>query len=705
MRILLLSTSLLALAAAEATPRLNDLLLTPLGVVPYDTVVLRDQGPVVGEILKVQPGESVRYQPQGQQSIITYDWSEIDHLKYRMSAADAVRERGRQCLEAWQYPKLHTSIEAELVRLARWGLEQDEPDAVRAVLAPAFALCTDSAALRDEYVRALQTSADPAATDELQRIVEVSLNRWPTWSEGYSIRARLLQYRADTATYAQALDAWLERQPTQADANRMRAELAETQQDWRLAASCWQRLFRFHGHDDAALAAARLKLWQGDHEAANKLIGEATAVAGRPEAQVIRGVAELQGGQIAEGGTRLLAATSAKLHPQLQLLRDYGLAWTRFQQGKHEAALELWLSIDHPAARYAVARASRAQVQDASVLTDPVLGPLARELNTCLQLEQEDFDRARQTLSSGSMTRPLALARIAAAQASLYHPDQLQALGQTSNRDAILWQAYGLILQGQRQQAEQALAALPADDGMAALYRVYCANARDDHDQAVAQFRIAAKQDDAPRGHLDRMSTFFFQTQGDTQLVEEFHWPVGERLPVGWHHHARGTGIQIQADGEHLVFTGTQTASTTPVSRVWRELPLATIREVALQLSFTGTGYAGLELRDASGQYGLAVAQRNGQRLAWRRRQAGRWLDWQIHPGLLPNTLRLWIDPERPGAEQVRLLTTRDGIPLTSLLDLPGQIVAIGVFVEAEPGSKLQCRVDRLSIQLKAEDE
>jgi len=403
-------------------------------------------------------------------------------------------------------------------------------------------------------------------------------------------------------------------------------------------------------------------------------------------------------GEDAAASELLEAQAEAVVHPQLAILRDYHRALIAHRQGDETLAIQLWSGMDHPWARYAVARVQRQAI--ATDETESEVALPARTLTAILALEQEDHAAARAVLESGPTFRSPALEAIAAAQEALYHPDALTPLAQVNDRDAQLWRAYGLLRLGRPEQAEAALRGLPEDDGMAALYRMYVAAAAEDHKRAVAQFRIAAASGQAPRAQLDRLSSFFFDVQGDRLLLEDFQWPTGERLPVGWFVQAQGSGITIRADGEHLVFTGEQRGDGKSISRAWRELPRQRLRAVSLRCQQEGGGYGGVELRDISGQYGLAVAFGSG-RLAWRRLQAGQWLPWEYHQGLLPEQLQIWIDPGMSGVDQVRLLAAGTSIGLTSLLDLPGPVLALGTFVTADPGEQVHFVVDALEIRLR----
>lgn len=704
MRLLLcLLMAPLMLPAAESPPtKLDDLVQTRLVEIPYDTIRLsgRDNAVLV-EILEQVEGDHLTYERKDSGIRVTVPWANVLEVIPQRSASEVAGQRCAELMQALDYDYLRSPAESDIVRTLRWARERDAAAVCLPALLKAFQGNPRNAIVLEALVDELVASREVAT---LETVLRVALGVKPTWRRGYQVLATILQDQDRQGELMTLVTDWLDRLPTSEMANRLQAQAAQAAGDLARAQESYRKLYAHHDDDAAGVQYILLSLQLDDVEDARECADE--ILARQPDQPGLRAAAACV--YLAQGHSQtarlLLGQAGPGGPPELQEISDYNRAWLAWEAGEAGTAERQWSAIDHPAAHYALARLARQTITDPAVLAHPQLGPRARELNASLALEREDPAAALRLLGDGLSDRLLLLKRIAAMQVADYSRTSIEALSAHEQRDAYLWRAYGLIRQGDFAASTAALAHLPENDGMAAVYRLFCAEAQGDAEAAARWFRVAGESAQAPRAYLDHLTAFYYRSQNDTELVENFDWVAGELLPLGWFSQAAGTNIIIRANGDQLTMSGTQTASPEPVSRVWRVLPRAHVRRVQVRLTAAiPEGAGGLELLDEARANGLAVGIVNNQRLAWRRCRDGRWGAWEALLDSAPPVIALWLDDQQQGTRQIQVMTETDRVPLTSLLDLPGEMIGIGFFTEAVAGSPVDLQLAELRIQLHGE--
>ena len=280
----------------------------------------------------------------------------------------------------------------------------------------------------------------------------------------------------------------------------------------------------------------------------------------------------------------------------------------------------------------------------------------------------------------------------------------LRQLSQFKSNESVLWHVYALIQRGEFEQAERMLESLPADDGYAAVYRIYCAEAQGDTDRARDLYQVAKNSINPPRDYLNVLDGFYFAQIDDVAQVVDFDWVDGEALATGWLKETPATGITIGIQSSELVFKGTQQRSATPVNRAWRLWPKRGIRQVSAKLNVGAAAYGGIEFTDSKRESGFALGVSPEKNTVVRQLRAGEWSDWQVVAEEVLPILHIWFDEQAQGVNQIQLrLDQRRSEPLASLFALPTTEICIGFFGYAEPGVNWHMAVDSLRVQLQGQ--
>ncbi|MFW5845994.1 MAG: hypothetical protein ACOCXJ_07190, partial [Planctomycetota bacterium] len=518
-----------ALLAAAERASMEDIVTTELIVLPYDVIQLYDKPKVFGEVTELEKGEKIVFRRQDSNILITAPWKKIKLLEMRKSPEEVVRERGAQILQALEHKHLQTLAENEVVRLARWAAEREVLEAARTTVVAAYQANPENPVLQEAVVDLLESLE---ATRQLEEILRAGLERKPTWRRGYEVLADLLIAAGRQEELHELATRWIRNLPTSERANALMVGMAEEAGDLETAQEAHRKLYAHHGRVEDGLQFVRLSLRLGDLREVMRVLPDLEQeAADLPALPVIAGSAHLIMGNYETARARLQESADIPLEdPRLVAMRDYNRAWLSWHDGDTAAALAIWQDLEHPAAHLATAILQRRVVQDGTVLEHPSLGPIARELNAVLALERENPRRARALIGDPSDQRQLILDRIAEMQLRDYASDSIDALRGEEGRDALLWRAYGLIKNGAFSEAVELLAKLPEDDGWAAVYRLFCAEAMNETEDATRWYQVALAAPDAPRDYLTQLTAFYYRAKNDRELHDPFDWPAGEVL-------------------------------------------------------------------------------------------------------------------------------------------------------------------------------
>jgi hypothetical protein len=680
--------AILALGAHALEP------LPPLAVVPNDTLILRNGDRLTGKVVETKPDGTLIFLEIGRSKPLPFARDLYEVIEPSQTAAQSVENRGKAQLARKDARGLRETV--------AWGRANNAGAAALALALQANKLFPADNELGGHLI-ALLREQDRVA--EIEPIATSMLAASPMHEPAYEALALALKAQNRTADLAALTDRFLAVRPTSPLANRLKAELAESK-DPRAALEAYRKGWELHKDLDAAEGYARLALRLGQYQGALKA---ATALAQDPKhaeaAQVIAGSAQLGLGDHAAARVLLTQAAerAEALEPELAQWTRYNLGLALFRGGDRAGARQQWIALDVPAAKLAVAMLDRKPADESAFAGQPRVRDVARDHNACIALQNHQADKALAGLDTKGNARHQYLAEIAAVLKTSGSEASLRPLARTDTRESLRWRAYGLLLARKYADAEALLAKLPANDGWAAVYRVYAAAGQNDAPRAKELFRQIEGTLDAPPDYVALLAAEY-AADNDEVFNEEFDWADAEALASGWQAQALETNIRVHAAGGALVFEGTQTASSQPVTRAWRMVPADRLRQVeaVFDIAAIASAQAGIEITDDQRQVGLAYAILADNKLGFRQLRAGTWGQWQTLPlgveGTKP-TLRVDVTAGRAFAVQVDKPTQRyalgdGGLPTTGFL-------ALGVFGVADPGVAWKVGVEKLDVQLK----
>ncbi|MBA3708966.1 MAG: hypothetical protein H0W83_09135 [Planctomycetes bacterium] len=663
----------------------------PLVVNEYDTVYLKGTEPqgIVGRVVERLPDGGVRIIRFGTNDQATLAGAKIDHIERKQTAAEAVNRHGAWALAAGDW--------GEVKKTVKWGVDHAAKDESIALAKQALAKKPTSD-LAEAVVPLLIDGGDAAGAVTICRTV---LAGNPQWTFGYQSLAKIYLEQKNEAELKSLMAQWLDKQPTNPAANRFLAESAEAVGDLRTAQEAWRKPFELNKDYEAGLGYARTSLKRGMRADA-QTVAETLIAANQFvfEAKAILGSALLGQNQIEKAEPVLNQALTGTLSPASTEMVKYNLGLIAFRSGRADDARKWWTGLAVPAAELGMAMLDH-RPAPAKQLPAPLAG-IAAEYNACLDLQNLRFDEALASLDAKGSRRQQFLAQIAA----IRNPteDAVRALAQTQSAESLRWQAFGHILARRYPQAEAALAQLPPNDGYAAVYRVYIAEAQKDSAGARALFAAVAHSDNPPAEYVAILEREYSMAE-DQHLVEKFEAPVSDLQTRGWQIATPGTNIAIRTVDGSLVMEGTQTAAEDPISRAWTEHPAAAMRslQATFDVSQIASAICGIELLDAPHKNGIAYAVLTDNRLGWRELHAGTWGEWVDLPSTVAGnlaTLRLEQDRGRVTAISVDETGKRETLATGLFKDQ--QALSASVFGTAEAGVPWKVAIKDYQVQLRS---
>lgn len=687
MRSLLLMLVLaLTLYAAEELP--------PLSVVQNDVLIMKDGTRLVGLIDEIRADGSVVFTEIGRPRPLVYQRNQYDAMETRQDAGQAVLKRGRILLARKDALGVRQSIS--------WGIENEAADSSLTLALEAMPVFPDDTILGTVTLELLESQGRSAEREPIARAL---LERNPRFEPAYAVLAEALRARTATAELVQLTDSFLAVMPTSQVANRIKAELAEAT-DLRGAQEAYRKGWKLHNDLDAALGFARTSVMLGAYPQA---LEGATALADNNQhvaaARAIAGTVLLAEGRLDDARAALSAALEDGTlgEPYAEWAR-YNLGLVEYRLGNAAGARSRWTDDNSPIAQLALAIVDAKPFAGESSLRDPGLIAVAREHNACMALQRGHADRALAALDVRGNARHQFLAQIAQVIKTGGAEGVLRQLALVDTTESLRWRAYGHLLARQWNEAEAVLAKLPADDGFAAVYRIYVAAAQKDMARAKDLFRTLSQASNAPVDYVAVLAAEY-AADNDEVLIEDFAWVDGDQLASGWQVEAIETNVRVHVHNSQLVLEGRQSAAPQPVSRAWRLTAADRTRLISMtfDISAIATAQVGLEVRDESRGNGVACAILADNKLGYRILANGVWGEWQPLPlrveGTKP-TIRLELNaglvfavaPDNPAQRHalgdVRLSTTG--------------FLAVGPFGQAEPGTHWRLAIERLELQMKA---
>ncbi len=670
--------------------------LPPLSIVQNDVLIMKLDGKrVPGIIQEIRADGSIVFIEIGRSAPLVFTKDQYLSYESRQDANQAVLKRGRILLARKDLLGVRQAI--------LWGTEND---ATASSLILALETMTAHPGETEIGGITLTLLEQAGRSDEREGIARALLAANPRYEPAFAVLAQVLQAKNASADLIGLTDAFLAKMPTSQVANRIKAEIAEKSGDVRGAQEAFRKGWKLHQDMDAALGYARTSLRLGAYdqalEGANALADANKHVA---EARAIAGTVKVGKGSLEDARSALTAAVAdADLgEPYLGWAR-YNLGLVEYRLGDTAAAQRRWAEDNSPIAQLALAIVEKKPFAGEATLTDPGVRAIARELNACIALERGQADRALAGLDVQSNARHQFLAQIAQVLKTAGGEGALRQLAAVDSVESLRWRAYGHILAQEWSNAEAVLRQLPADDGYAAVYRIYVAAAQKDLVRAKDLFRTLSQANNAPADYVAVLAAEY-AADNDEVLTEDFAWVDGDQLASGWQIEAVETNIRVHVKDGRLVLEGQQSAAPQPVSHAWRLVAADRIRLIALtvDISAISTAQVGLEVMDENRNNGVALGILADNKLGYRIRTEQVWGEWQPLPlrseGTKP-TLRLELNAGRVFAVAADNPAQRHALgearlPTTGFL-------SVGPFGQAEPGTTWRLAAERLELQMKA---
>ncbi|HYE06695.1 MAG TPA: hypothetical protein VEL07_14355, partial [Planctomycetota bacterium] len=586
-----------------------------------DTVYFKDGDPEFGRVAE-ENGKLFLTSERGARIELNRDL--IDHVEYRRMAPEIVAHNA----------PLHIAAKdsGKLIRTLDFGFKKKADEATMAALRAGLAAMPADTELA-KYAFAHLT--DPA---EIERVARTVLKTSKFFEVAYEALGKVL-LDANSDELDEFVELWHKNMPGSPTANRLKADISEKRGDLRSAKQSYETIMLHHAakkdiHPSAVLGFARCALKLGEHKAARDaaagLLADATH---GDDAAAIAGAAWLAGGDAKQATPLLARAVAGKPSPEMAAIARYDLGLAQWKSGDVAGARQTWAQGTTAESTLAMAILERKPFRDVAALNHARLKAIAQEHNACLDLEAGQHAKAVAALDPSSSKRHRFLKEVGDVIASNGDPASARALVATPGVESLRWQAYAHMLASRWRDAEATLAKLPADDGWAAVYRVYCAAAQRDEAGAKAAYQRIAGATAPPADYLARLAAEY-EIADAARDLEEFDWKDGEVLGTGWQSVANGTNIRIHAAAGRLMLEGAQTASPDPVSRAWRLVQSERLRGAVVEFDLSGVAAAtaGIELTDVERTTGVAVAVLADGFLGWRALGGGRWGAWEKLP-------------------------------------------------------------------------
>jgi hypothetical protein len=686
-----------ALALAPVANAAQDVPL--LEIVPNDSVYLRSRPdePVVGRIVDTLPDQGVKIIPNGQtDNPITYPGSDIDHIIRRQTAGDAVALHGAGAVAAQDVQ--------DVIRTFKFGLANNAKDAAIAFAKDALGKLdkTRTGELAEQLIPVLIDGGD---LDGALAIAKAGTDANPLWTFGYEQQAKILDQEKRDDDLLALVKTWLERQPAAYQPNLVMAHHAERSGDIKGARAAWLKAYDLHQDPVAGVGYARTSLMLGHAQdaldTANALIAKDTEA---DQARALAGAAYLALGNPGAAGPLLELAVNAKLPPDVLDLSRYNLGLVRMNAGKTGDAKDLWSAITDPtvlpAAELGLAMIDRKPYTRQDV--PPALQGVAQEYAACLALTAPKPSAPANLDRSNDRQAFLLLVSAVVTNPS---EEAVAALAKTPGPESLRWQAYGDLIARRYTAAAAVLAQLPDNDGYAAVYRVYLAEANKDSAGAAKLFDKVKDAIDPPADYVKELDNVF-QGANDRTVNERFLGTIDDLLTRGWHVESPGTGITVHPAAGRLLFDGTQSAGDDPITRVWLDEPAAQVRTVRAVFDAAGLDKAvgGLALTDTDRTTGIAIAVIGDGKTGWREEKDGKWGDWKDLP-LIPEGTQAVLTLEFAHGTATAVGTdsanNTQRVVLTSPALTQATTLSISLFGAADPGVAWRLGVEDFSVDLR----
>jgi tetratricopeptide (TPR) repeat protein len=532
--------------------------------------------------------------------------------------------------------------------------------------------------------------------------LRATLTRDRLWRDGWMQLVEMLKEEGDQAAITAIADELLRYNPTDREANSLAGPIREAGGDLQGAEGCYQKLATLHHVPESARDWARILLRRGKHQAAIDALVLATGDALSADAACIRGSAMLAlataDAGIDAARTELQRGLGGQPSPAVAPWAQYNLGLSWWRQGKVAEAQQAWTTCQLPAAQLGLAMAAKQTFRGAAGLAEP-LRSIALEHNACIDLMSSIANTAG--LDAKRSPRQAFLVKVAEMLGNPASQAAVEAVGVDKTPEALRWQAYGHILVKRWSQAEAILAALPADDGYAATYRILAALGRNDKAAATALLPQleAARNPPAPAVYASRLR-LALQPQQSDDLTEEFDTDAPDAARNGWQL-TGAPGIAASIAGGRLLMGGPQPGTQDPTSRLWRLVGGERLSSVQsdLDLSGIGNGLAGIEVLDDGRSAGAGLAVQADGKLVWRELKAGTWGAWTpLNVTVQGTQIALRIDYN---GGRLTAVTDRGQFPLGDGLPRTAQAVAIGIFGQADPGTTWQVAAERIRAEYR----
>ncbi len=573
---------------------------TPLVVRKQDEVHLKDGTTVSGRITDDLPDNGVVVKIVGS-SPIQIPGEKISYIMRKQTASMAVRSRGREDLNAGDNADLERRLRA------RWGLANDAHDA--AIKLAHDAIDTHpSTELAERLVPILLDTGDSQSVLDL---LSAQIKAKPDWSKGYELKAQVLKSLGRNNDLSQLVDQWLAMDPSAQTPLRFRADAAEMSGDLRTARDSYFKLFDLHQDWASGVGFARTTLRMGNAaealETVQKLI-QANQQVG--EAKAIGGAALLVLGDEQKAKAMLTEAAASRVLESAAFVA-YDLGLILYRHGDLNGAEAMWKPLTLPAAQLGLAMIDGREFSGA---LPPELVPVQAEYNLSIDLESKKFEQAQALLDKVRPSRRDFLAQVT--DLKVPSEDKIKALQSTPGDESLHWQLYGDVQLRHWAAAETVLSQLPANDGYAAVCRVYMAAARRDLAGAKALFEKARESANPPKEYLSELAHEF---EGVPETVSErFDVAFEELASREWTAYTPATGITLDTKNNMLVFSGTQATSQDAVSSLMRPVPGTSLRfaMAIFDIGDLNGASGGIMLLDKARANGVAFGVMGNGRLA-----------------------------------------------------------------------------------------
>jgi len=660
-----------------------------------DQLIFKNGEQQFGTVLSKDPDGSIRWQEQGRTGKVLIQAKDIDKLVMRQSAPDVVRKRGRMEIERKDVFSLKETV--------RWGLTNKAPEDALALGLDWMKLDPSDTDIGEIVIGVLQEQKNDA---EVERLAKGILATNALFEPAYLALAKVLEAAARSDELRALVTKWAEKRPSSAEANAWLVKVSQSGGDLRAQITAYKRNWIFNKDAAAGAKCAGLFIRLGDY--ANALSTARAVLAVDPalvDCHAYIGTALLTQNTPAATREALAALTTASagtLPPEVATYARYNLGLAHFRLGDHAQARAAWAQAEGPAGALVQAMVDHKPFTQEDKLPDGALKAVAREYAAGLALENVQHAEAKALLPNEPSERQRFLTGLAAVLAKPDDSARLRAIALVDGVESLRWQAYGMLLAQRFRDAEALLDKLPADDGFAAVYRVYAAAAQDKPERARELFSKVATSVGAPPDYVTKLAEEYAQAN-DEIFRDEFNWPSGASPASGWSLSTPGTEIRIQSEAGLLIFAGEQAASQDPVNRAWRSTKRDRLRQIAAVLDLSGinSAIAGIEILDDQRLNGLAYGVLANGQLAWRPLDRGSWGKWQtVGVQITGKQVTLRLDYQQGRISGLTADSPSQRLPLGDFQP-QSESVLVGIFGFAEPGGAWKLAADQFEVQLK----